>query len=564
MDNKESPQKERLPYTEARSFRTLMTFLRIPTIALLLAVCSGLAAQTGTQAKPSVSKVWVADQGDGTYVNPVLAADYSDPDAIRVGNDFYLVASSFDQMPGLPILHSTDLVNWELLGHALHVQPPADIYAHTQQGNGVWAPAIRFHAGMFYIFYPDPEYGIYLIKSASINGPWSTPKLIRAARGWIDPCPLWDTDGKAYLINGMAASRSGIKNVLILSRMSPDGETMLDEGTLIIDGHGKDQTLEGPKIYKRNGYYYVFAPAGGVPTGYQLVYRSKNIYGPYERKEVLAQGNTPTNGPHQGAWVDTPRGENWFLHFQDRGPYGRVTHLEPMHWMNDWPVMGEPDGIPVLRHKKPAIALPGKVMTPPDSDEFNTPRLGSQWQWQANPQPGWALPSESLGVLRMQNASVDPRLGEHLWTAPNVLTQKLPAPAFTVTTKLNLASHNVGDRSGLILMGRDYAYLAIRHTAKGMVLVYGICRDADKGGSESETPVGPIHSDTVYLRMTLAEGAKAQFAASEDGTNFAPAGGPFQARPGVWIGAKVGLFAQGTQVQGEHSYVDVDWFRFER
>ncbi|SFR98615.1 Beta-xylosidase [Granulicella pectinivorans] len=524
------------------------------SVAAVLALCSLAHAQT----KPS--QVWVADQGDGTYVNPVLNADYSDPDAIRVGNDFYLVASSFDQVPGLPILHSKDLVNWELIGHALSEQPPVEVYAKTQHGNGVWAPAIRQHAGMFYIYYPDPEYGIYVTKAAKITGPWSTPKLVRAAKGWIDPCPLWDTDGNAYLINGMAGSRSGIKNVLILSRMSPDGEHMLDDGTIIIDGHGQDLTVEGPKIYKRNGFYYVFAPGGGVPTGYQLVYRAKDIYGPYERRVVLSKGSTPTNGPHQGAWVETAAGEGWFLHFQDRGPYGRVTHLEPLQWEHDWPVVGK-DGEPVLRYKKPAVAVVSKVMTPPDSDEFDSARLGLQWQWQANPVAGWALPSQALGVLRLLNVPVDAVLGERLWTAPNVLTQKLPATAFTVTTKLNLASHSVGDRSGLVLLGQDYAYVATRRTEKGLVLVYGVSHDA---GAETETVIRPLQGETVYLRMQLSEGARAQFFASEDGTHFTPAGEVFQARTGVWIGAKVGLFAQGPAMRGERSYVDVDWFRFER
>ena len=521
--------------------------------AVLVAAACGMQGQT-------VSKVWVSDQGDGTYVNPVLDADYSDPDAIRVGNDFYLVASSFDQMPGLPILHSKDLVNWELIAHALTVQPPADVYAKTQHGNGVWAPALRFHDGMFYIFYPDPEYGIYVMKAKDVRGPWTEPKLIRAAKGWIDPCPLWDADGKAYLINGMAASRSGIKNELILSRMAPDGESLLDEGTIIIDGHGVDRTLEGPKIYKRNGFYYVMAPAGGVPTGYQLVYRSKDIYGPYERKVVLKQGGTAVNGPHQGAWVETAAGESWFLHFQDRGAYGRVLHLEPMKWVDDWPVMGN-QGEPVLRYKKPVVAGGSKVMTPPDSDEFNGARLGLQWQWQANPMVGWALPSQALGVLRLLNVAEDGVLGERLWTAPNVLTQKLMAPAFTVTTKMTAVQQGVGDRTGLVLLGLDYAYVAVRKTAKGSVLVFGVCKDAEKGGAEVETVIRPVAGDTVYLRMTMVDGGKVRFSASEDGVGFGDVGGEFQARVGQWIGAKVGLFAQGAAGKGERGYVDVDWFR---
>ncbi len=158
-----------------------------------------------------VSKVWVADQGDGTYRNPILYADYSDPDVIRVGEDFYLVASSFEAVPGIPILHSRDLVNWELIGHAFERQVPEDVFSTVQHGGGAWAPAIRYHGGEYSIYYPDPDRGIYVVKAKNAAGPWSAPLLIKAAKGWIDPCPFWDEDGKAYLIHALAASRSGVK-----------------------------------------------------------------------------------------------------------------------------------------------------------------------------------------------------------------------------------------------------------------------------------------------------------------------------------------------------------------
>jgi beta-xylosidase len=391
------------------------------SIRLLQTLC--LAAAVSANAQP-VSKVWNPDAGDGTYKNPVLYADYSDPDVIRVGSDFYLVASSFDAVPGLPLLHSIDLVHWELIGHALPQQPPLDVYRTPQHGNGAWAPSIRFHAGEFFIFYPDPNYGIYMIKARSIRGPWSEPLLIKAAKGWIDPCPLWDDDGKAYLVNGLAASRAGVKTALVLSRMSPDGDKLLDDGAPIIDGHEKDTTLEGPKLYKRHGYYFVFAPAGGVKPGWQLVYRSRSIYGPYERRIVLAQGSTGINGPHQGAWVDTPAGEDCFLHFQDLGAYGRVVSLEPMHWgRDDWPLIGVHQsaagtGEPVASYKKPKLPQAAPAYTPADSDEFNAPALGLQWQWQANPQPNWAFPSSAMGVLRLINVPA-PSADVNLWNVPN-------------------------------------------------------------------------------------------------------------------------------------------------
>jgi beta-xylosidase len=378
----------------------------LSTFCILLSlVC--LPAVTLAQT-PAVSKVWVADNGDGTYKNPIIHADFSDPDAVRVGDDFYLTASSFNAAPGLPVLHSKDLVNWTVVGYALRRQPPFEVFDKPQHGNGVWAPAIRHHDGEFYIYYPDPDRGIYVVKAKDAAGPWSEPVLVKEAKGWIDPCPLWDADGRAYLVTGVAASRSGVKSILVVSRMSPDGTRLLDDGVIVFDGHDKHPTVEGPKFYQRNGYYYIFAPAGGVETGWQLALRSKNVFGPYEERIVLAQGKTNVNGPHQGAWVETQAGESWFLHFQDKGPYGRVVHLQPMRWLNDWPVMGvdadgDGTGDPVLTYKKPNVGKVWPVRTPPDSDEFDAPGLGLQWQWHANPQPNWAFPAGPLGYLRVFN-----------------------------------------------------------------------------------------------------------------------------------------------------------------
>src|SRR3954468_8182629 len=292
-------------------------------------------------AQNALSKVWVADQGNGTYKNPVLNADYSDPDAIRVGEDFYLTASSFEDIPGLPILHSKDLVNWSIIGHALLRQPPYQHFETPRHGDGVWAPAIRYHNGEFYIYYPDPDFGIYCIKSKKAEGPWSAPVLVEGGKGLIDPCPLWDDDGNVYLVHAFAGSRAGIKSIVVIKKLSADGLHVLDAGTIVYDGHQLDPTIEGPKLYKRNGYYYIFAPAGGVSTGWQLVLRSKNIYGPYERKVVMDQGTSPINGPHQGAWVTTGSGEDWFLHFQDAEAYGRIVRLQPMRWKDDCTVIGE-------------------------------------------------------------------------------------------------------------------------------------------------------------------------------------------------------------------------------
>ena len=391
---------------------------------------------------------WMPDRGDGTYQNPVLYADYSDPDAVRVGDDFYLVASSFLAAPGLPILHSKDLVNWTIINHVFALQPPVEHFSKPRHGQGVWAPAIRLHDGKFWITYPDPDFGIYLTTAHDPAGEWTSPVLIKAGRGLIDPCPFWDDDGQLYLIHGWAKSRAGISNLLTLHKLSADGTTLLDSGEVIIDGNKIPDwnTLEGPKLYKRNSYYYVFAPSGGVTTGYQAVFRSKNIRGPYEHRNVLDQGHTAINGPHQGAWVDTPSGEDWFLHFQDSGAYGRVVHLQPMTWHDDWPVIGaDPDGDgkgePVLIHRKPNVGHDYPATAPQTSDEFDRPMLGRQWQWNANPRADWASLTSRPGFLRLASVPApksrnDLSPATHtIYDAPNFLLQKLSAPEFTVTRR---------------------------------------------------------------------------------------------------------------------------------
>lgn len=515
-----------------------------------------------------VSKVWKSDNGNGTYTNPILHADYSDPDAIRVGDDFYMTASSFNSAPGLPVLHSKDLVNWRLINYVFTRQMPYDVFANTQHGGGVWAPAIRYHNGEFYIFYPDPDFGIYMTKTKNPSESWSEPILIRAGKGLIDPCPIWDEDGKAYLVSAFAGSRAGFKTVLIVSKMSADGTKLLDDGVMVFDGHDEHSTVEGPKFYKRGRFYYIFAPAGGVATGWQLVLRSKNIYGPYEKKIALAQGNTAINGPHQGAWVSTQTGEDWFLHFQDKGAYGRIVHLQPMTWKNDFPVIGidadgDGTGEPVLTYKKPNVGKTYPIETPIDSDEFNDSKLGLQWQWHANFQQSWAFMFPARGVLRMNSVQVSEKF-KNLWDAPNLLLQKFPAEEFTVTTKITLNPRFEGEKFGLLVMGLDYSYLGITNKNGKLFIAQATAKDADKGTAETESVPIELKNKEFYLRVKVTKGAICNFSFSTDNKLFTEIGTAFKAREGKWIGAKVGFFFTRNGKFNDAGTADIDWFRFEK
>lgn len=537
-------------------------------IAGMMACCFVASAQ-------EISRTWVADKGDGTYQNPVLYADYSDPDVCAAGDDFYMTASSFNCIPGLPILHSNDLVNWSLVNYALPVQEPQEFFDKAQHGKGVWAPAIRFHNGEFYIYWGDPDYGIYLIKAKDPKGEWTKPVLVKAGKGMIDPTPLWDEDGKVYLIHAYAGSRSGVNSILVICELNAEGTEVISDPVMVFDGNdGKNHTVEGPKLYKRNGYYYIFAPAGGVATGWQLVLRSGNIYGPYESKIVMAQGKTTVNGPHQGGWVDTNTGESWFVHFQDQGAYGRVIHLNPMKWINDWPVIGadkDMDGCgePVTTYKKPNVGRTYPVATPPESDEFNTRHLGLQWH--ANKKDTYGF-TTGLGYIRLYAGSLSKEF-VNFWEVPNLLMQKFPAEEFTATAKLTFTAKQDGEQAGIIVMGWDYSYLSVRKAGDKFILQQAVCKDAEQQNPEQVKELASFPVEylkmpgvadnewkTVYLRVKVTKGAVCTFAYSLNGKKYTTVGDAFTARQGKWIGAKVGLFCV-TPNDGNRGWADVDWFR---
>lgn len=531
-------------------------------------VLVGMVFALNSFSQHYISEVWVADNGDGTYNNPVIHADYSDPDVVRVGDDYYMATSSFNCIPGLPILHSNDLVNWELIGHALKRQSPEDVFSIPQHGNGVWAPCIRYHDNEFYIYYPDPDFGIYLTKAVNPRGPWSEPLLVKEGKGLIDPSPLWDDDGKLYLSFALAGSRAGVKSIILVTELNSDGTKCIGDGVMVFDGHGAHPTVEGPKFYKRNGYYYIFAPAGGVSTGWQLVLRSRNIFGPYEERIVMAQGNTKINGPHQGAWIDTKTGEDWFIHFQDKEAYGRIVHLQPMSWKNDWPVIGidkDGDGIgePVLTYKKPDVGKKYPVKTPPDSDEFNSSSLSNQWQWNANPELYYGFPSGNLGFFRL-NCYPRPENIEGLWEIPNLLLQKFPAEEFIATTKLSFSAFSDNEEAGFLVMGEDYQYISLKRVEGKLFVRIVNCRNARNGGKETELFSEEVLMKEFYFRVKVEKGAKCTFSFSTDGKNFKTTGSSFEARPGRWIGAKIGYFALREGRTNDSGIVNIDWFRVEK
>lgn len=503
---------------------------------------------------------------DSTYSNPILYFDYSDPDAIRVGNDYYMIASSFSNAPGIPVLHSRDLVSWELINYVLKALPDTryDVPVH---GCGVFAPSIRYHEGLFYVCFPMPDEGIFMSTAKDPYEEWSKPVNIRPGAGWIDPCPFWDDDGRAYLVAGVAKSRIGYNSVLHIVELQPDGMGLIGDERRIFDGNENGQyTIEGPKMYKRNGWYYIFAPAGGVKTGWQTVLRSKSPFGPYEYKVVMRQGSTCINGPHQGAWVDTVTGEDWFLHFQDVYSAGRITHLQPMHWENDWPVIGiardgNDYGEPVQSYRRPNTGHSGVHSVPAASDSFEGKKLGLQWQWNANSKADWyGFHELGLQLFAVPKKTV---YGD----IPNLLLQKWPAPEFSCITTIHLDGLGAGDEAGVISMGMDYGLISFVRNADAILVktVLGhqiFDRILVKETKEETTLIEqlPIDTKTVSVRYLVERVGTRDLSETErnfpkelvhlsysiNGTDYKTVCS-MTSTPGRWVGVKNGVFCVSSQ-----------------
>lgn len=496
-----------------------------------------------------------AASGAAEYANPVIYADYSDPDVIRVQDDYYLVASSFHFSPGIPILHSKDLVNWKIIGHVLprlDFHPAYDMspsYPLTdavskpvgdslRYAGGVWAPSIRFHQGLFYVYWATPNEGIFMSTASDPAGAWSKPVMVVAGPGYEDPCPFWDDDGKAWLVHSRVGAGPGI-----LHAMSPDGKTVYDTGKTIIEDKVNLPVFEGPKVYKRNGYYYIFAPIGGVETGPQAVLRARSIEGPYETHIALKPGNG-LKGPHQGGYVETPSGQGWFVHFNSTGAFGRITHLQPVVWKDDWPVMGD-DGLPVATHAYPAAPSPQKLQ---DSDEFSSPRLGLQWSWNHNPDnTRWSL-TRRPGYLRIQASHSDYLVG-----ARNTLTQILQGPQSDITTRIELQGMADTQRAGLSLFGVKVPWVGVVREGRANYITYSNAGEETRGAR--------IDAAAVVLRAVVREDQTVQFSWALNEKGPYTEVGPLTplAKFSWWKGSRPAVF---TYAKGAAAgYIDVDWFR---
>jgi Beta-xylosidase len=491
-------------------------------IMLLISVCF---FQTNVRSQSKTGS-W-GDQGNDTYINPILNADYSDPDVIRVNDKYYMVCSEFHFM-GMPVLESSDMVNWKIIARVYdHIDFP-EYATNNRYAGGSWAPAIRFHDNKFWIYFCTPDEGLFMSSAEKPEGPWEPLFQVKAIAGWEDPCPFWDEDGKAYLGHSLRGA-----GPIIIHKMSPDGKQLLDDGVTVYTG----PTAEGTKIHKMNGWYYISIPEGGVSGGWQTILRSKYIYGPYEKKVVLEKGTTNTNGPHQGSLVDTPDGQWWFYHFQSAGSIGRVVHLEPVYWQDGWPLAGvdiDHNGIgePVYVWKKPDIKGDFKITAPQSDDDFNSPSLGLQWQWNHNPVNNlWSL-TEKTGFLTLKAGKA-----ENFAKAHNTLTQKVMGYTGEAVTEMDLTGFAEGQKAGLCIMGGPVINLIGIREKDGQLNLFTETSGKITSGK-------PVKLKKIFLKVVLdIIGNKNQFYYSIDNKSYTAAGETFTTAFGYWKGTRIGLFS---------------------
>jgi beta-xylosidase len=535
-------------------------------VAIALALASA-SVQPAAQAPASASAVedpsdqptqgaW-GDQGDGTYANPVLPADFSDLDAIAVGDNFYAVSSTMQYSPGMTVLMSKDLVNWRIVGGVVPdltaIDPELNWDRMNRAGRGIWAGAIRWHDGKFWVYFATPDQGIFMSTAKSAAGPWSPVAAVMSASGWDDTCPFWDDDGQTYLVTTHFAAEgaAGTKYNIHLFKLSADGRTILPGSDRIIH---QSRGSEANKLYKWNGLYYHYysevRPEGRVV----MMDRAKSLDGPWETRQLIHVHDAVDKEPNQGGIVQAPDGKWWFFTHQGKGDWeGRAAVLLPVEWLDGWPVLGKvgADGIGnmVWRNRKPVEGSPKtSVVT---SDEFDAPLLKPEWQWNYQPRAGmWSL-TERKGYLRL-HAFAPLRPGD-LRAVGDVLTQRaFRSSNNEVTVRLDVSGMADGEEAGLSHFAKTYASVGLMQSEGVRVI------SVDENGARVSGPA--LKQPVIWLRSTWGFDGVSQFSYSLDGKAFVAIGDPYQLTWGSYRGDRVGLFTVNANTAG---WADFDSVRYE-
>ncbi len=528
-------------------------------IFLSLLLCLQLS---GVCSKAQMTGNW-GDQGNGTYVNPVLPADYSDLDAIRVGDDYYAISSTMQFSPGMVVLHSKDLINWEIAGHVVddltRISPQLNWDRMNSYGRGIWAGSIRYYNNKFWVYFGTPDDGFFMSSATNPAGPWEPVHHLWSVSGWDDCCSFCDDDGQLYFIatNFAVDPKNNKKYNIHLFRMTPDGKRLIMESDSIIH---QSNGSEANKLYKINGLYYHYfsevKPEGRVI----MMARSKNIYGPWETRQLNHVDPKMDREPNQGGLLQAPAGKWYFLtHHGSGGWEGRPASLLPVSWINGWPVIGKPDADTIGRMvwSGPKPISDKRKISIQSSDEFDTGKLNVQWEWNYQPRAGkWSLTARK-GYLRLyaftpvsarKQASVILRAG-------NTLTQRsMRTPNNTATVRIDVSHMADGQFSGLTHFSTtSYSLFGIKQENGIRTLVY------DNNGKDTSGIT--ISGESVWLRSTWGTEGISQYAFSTDGKTFKTVENTYQLTWGSYRGDRIGIFNFNTRE--DNGYVDIAWFRYD-
>jgi beta-xylosidase len=556
--------------------------------------CQLLLAQHNT-------KSW-GDLGNGRYRNMILPADYSDPDVLRVGKDYYLISSTFQFSPGIVILHSRDLVNWKTIGSVIKDLPSQlkdqrfNYTVMDHYSKGIYAASIRYHDHKFWVYFTTYNGGgIYVATAKKISGPWSV-QLMKDKNGvelfglnWDDNCPFWDDDGKAYMI----ASNPQKNWFPILFQMSPDGTRLLDGDINKMKIKTLDQTDrgtnilpdatwgEGNKIFKKDGYYYLYHNEcfGKDFDRRAVMIRSKNLYGTkpdgspgkpgdpgiYDispqgtQTYVMVHPDSTGGRLDQGAILDTPEGNKWYFLTHQGGGYenGRPIALLPLTWVDGWPMAGidyNHDTIaePVWEAEKP---IQGQKKTfPQGSDEFNNNDLDPQWMWNYQPRANmWSL-KERPGFLRLK--AFKPLVENVFFKAGNTLCQRyVKSNNVQIDIQIDISGMAVGEEAGFSHFngGKDYCTLGIKMNSTGKFIIYNHNGDIQNGEL--------ISSSILWMRSEIDEHFINTYSYSTDGIKFKTFGGRYNLKWGGFRGDHIGIYNFNNQSESGH--VDINWFHYK-
>lgn len=509
---------------------------------------------------------------DSLMTNPMIWADVPDPDVIRVGDDFYMVTTTMHLMPGCPVMHSRDLVNWRTVSYVYDTLDDIPAYGldgdDTVYGRGQWATTLRYHDGWFYVLFGtnDEPHRSYIYRARAAEGPW---ELVSRPEHFHDSSMLFDDDGRVYVFSGSGDIR--------LCEMEPDLSGVKPGGVdqIIISPSGDEKIglHEGSRAFKHNGKYYLYVIAwpAGKPRR-QLCYRADSLTGPWEKQVVLQTEFGGFSYLAQGTVVDDPQGRWWGVIFQDRGGVGRVLTLIPCTWTDGWPVLGDAEGhVPEVMLKPVAGEEACSLVR---SDSFDDPVPGMHWQWNHNPDAaGWSL-TERPGHLRLRTTHKAPSI----YHARNTISQRMEGPGCTATVRLDASGMLPGDAAGLGAFNGHSGLLSVKKQADGSLR---LCLDSELVSFRDDTPtktIANVDSECLYeapltgTEVWLRIGADfrpgrdvATFAYSEDGEHWTEIPAEYRMQfdyRRLFMGTRLALYNYATEQPGGH--VDFDFFDYSR